>query len=266
MNSREATRQQLLLRAIASRGDGLALNGWVRESGARMGRGLAAYQANLGAAAERALAGTFPTVQQLLGDGSFAAMARHFVRRRPPVRGDLACFGEDLPAFLAASQTLRDEPYLADVARLEWAVQQAELAADDDREPEGLEHLASADPSRLRLYFRPGVTLVASLHPIASIWLAHRSDAPDRFAPVREAFASGRGEAALVRREGWRARVQRLDAADARFTQAALAGHDLATALDATGPEFAFDAWLVRAVRERWVAGIHLNTTPTLEP
>jgi hypothetical protein len=64
MSSREAVRQQLLLRAIVSRGDGLALNGWVRESGARMGRGLAAYQANLGAAAERALAGTFPTVQQ----------------------------------------------------------------------------------------------------------------------------------------------------------------------------------------------------------
>lgn len=258
MNTREATRQQLLLRAIVSRGDGLALNGWVRESGARMGRGLAAYQANLGAAAERALAGSFPTVQQLLGEESFATMARDFVRRRRPARGDLAWLGESLPAFIADTEGLRSEPYLADVARLEWAVQRAEAAADDDGPLCGLEQLAAHEPSRLALRFRAGTGMVASPWPVAGIWLAHRSDASDRFDGLREAFAAGRGETALVWRRGWRAQVCALDASDVPFTRAAFEGRDLAAALDAAGSSFAFDAWLACALREGWIAGIDL--------
>lgn len=264
MNTREAVRQQLLLRAIVSRGDGLALNGWLRESAGRLRRGLATYQANLGAAAERALAGTFPTVQQLMGGESFAAMARAFVRRHPPSRGDLAWLGEALPAFIADSDALRDEPYLADVARLEWAVQQAEAATDHDGPPQGLERLADSSASQLTLRFRPGVALLDSPYPIASIWLAHRSDEADRFATVRDAFANGRGETALVWREGWRARVCLLEAPDATFARATLAGSDLATALGVAGSHFAFDTWLMRALRERWIAGI--DTTTTLEP
>lgn len=264
MNTREAVRQQLLLRAIVSRGDGLALNGWLNESAGRLQRGLAAYQANLGAAAERALASTFPTMRQLMGDESFAAMARAFVRTHPPSRGDLAWLGEALPSFIADSEALRSEPYLADVARLEWAVQQADAAADHDEPPRGLERLADSDPSQLTLRFRPGVALLVSPYPVASIWLAHRSDADDRFSAVREAFASGRGETALVWREGWRARTCALEAPDAGFTQAAFEGRDLAAALGTAGPHFAFDAWLARALRERWIVGI--DTTTSLEP
>lgn len=260
MNAREAMRQQLLLRAVVSRGDGLALNGWLHESTSRLQRGLAAYQANFGAAAERALASSFPTVQQLIGEESFAAMARAFVRLHPPARGDLAWLGQSLPAFLADSEALRDEPYLSDVARLEWAVQQAETAADEEGAPQGLDQLADGDPARLTVRLKPGVALVVSPFPIVSIWQAHRSDAADRFAPVQSAFASGHGETALVWREGWRAQVTVLEAADARFTIAALAGHSLAAALDAAGASFTFDSWLATALRARWIAGLFTIT------
>lgn len=262
---REALRQQMLLRAILARGEGLTMQGWVREAAPRAQRGLQAYRANLGAAAERALASAFPTVQQLMGDGSFAAMARVFVRTHPPARGDLAWLGEPLPGFIAASESLSDEPYLADVARLDWAVQRAESAADyDDASPDGLERLADIDPAQLAMQLRPGLAVVESVHPIVSIWLAHHGhdgrDA-DRFAPVRGAFAAGRGECAVVWRDGWRARVAALAGADARFTRAVLAADNLAAALDAAGPDFAFEPWLVRALRDRWLAGIHLSET-----
>lgn len=256
---REALRQHLLLRAIVSGDDGLALQGWVGEAPSRMRRGLRAYQANRSSAAKRALEASFPTLMQLIGKESFAALARAYVRAHPPARGDLAWLGEALPAFVAASESLRDEPYLADVARLEWAVQQAECAADgNDASPEGMELLADTDPARLRMAFRPGTAVVASKHPIASIWLAHRSDAVDRFALVRAAFAAGRGECALVWRDGWRAQVAEIGAAEARFAQAALDGRSLAEALDAAGPEIDFEALLVRALRERWLASILL--------
>lgn len=254
---REALRQQTLLRAIAAHRDEPALQGWMRQAGPRVRRGLQAYQANLGAAAERALASSFPTVQQLVGAESFGVMARAYVRANPPACGDLARLGEHLPAFIAASESLRDEPYLADVARLDWAVQRAEGAADDDAPADGLERLADTDPARLRMRLRPGTAVVRSPHPVASIWRAHRSSGDDRYAPVRAAFAAGRGECALVWRSGWRACVAVLAAPDARVLLAALDGASLAAAVAAAGPEFSFEALLVRALREGWLAAIH---------
>jgi hypothetical protein len=93
-------------------------------------RGLQAYRANAGALAERALAAAYPDRAQLLGDESFAGMARAYWHHHAPVLGDVARWGAELPAFIAAAEQLAEEPYLADVARLDWAVHMAQSAAD----------------------------------------------------------------------------------------------------------------------------------------
>lgn len=260
-HEREALRQQALLSAIASQAGAPALQDWMRQSGPRLRRGLQAYRANLAAAAERALASSFPTVQQLVGAESFGAMARAYVHACPPAHGDLARLGEQLPGFIAASESLGDEPYLADVARLDWAVQCAEGAAHDDAPAHGLERLADTDPARLRMRLRAGTAVLLSPHPVASIWLAHRSGDADRYAPVRAAFAAGLGEGALVWRSGWRACVAALAAPDARFLLAVLTGASLAAAVDAAGPAFHFEALLVQALQGGWLAAIE-----TMEP
>jgi hypothetical protein len=54
--------------------------------------------------------------------------------------------------------------------------------------------------------------------------------------------------------------VSALEATEALFTSAALAGHSLAAALDAAGPSFAFDRWLATALRARWIAGLFTIT------
>ncbi len=254
---REALRQQMLLRALLGDARPAVVGGWMRD-GARFERGLAAYKANAGALAERALAAAFPTLQQLLGDESFAALARTFWRRHPPERGDVATWGEHLSSFIADDETLAPEPYLADVARLEWAVHACERAADAAGVVEGLDLLASHDPAALRLRFAPGLALVASPHPVATIWQAHRSDGDDadRFAPVRAAFAEGRGEPVLVARSGWQAHLRVIGQADARFVQALLEDHSLGAALDAAGPSFDFGTWLADALRGGWLRAV----------
>lgn len=257
---REALRQQMLLRALWQDARVGVLQGWVSDN--KAARGLRAYRANAGAAAEAALAAAFPTVAQLVGDESFAALARAFWQAEPPTRGDLAWFGERLPAFIESSEQLADEPFLADCARLDWAVHRAEAAADAGDQPEQLELLSALEPSQLRLKLRPGTTLIVSQHPVATIWLAHRSEVPDRFAPVREAFAEGRGENALVWRDGWRARVSAIADADARFTQAVLDGATLADALARAGDGFDFQPWLIAALQEHRLVGAEPTATP----
>ena len=252
---REALRQQMLLRALLGDARPGVVGGWLHAAarGPGVERGLAAYRANAGALAERALAAAYPTLQQLLGDDSFARLARHFWRRQPPQAGDITRWGGGLADFIADARTLADEPYLADVARLEWAVHAAATAADAGP-PQGLALLATHDPVELRLTLAPGSTLVVSPHPVLSIWLAHRAPSldagEDRFAAVRAAFAAGAGETALVTRQGWQPVVRALAAPGAGFTAAVLAGASLADALHAAGAAFDFEAWLLAALRQ----------------
>jgi hypothetical protein len=253
---REALRQRMLLRALWADARPGVVAGWLRDAPPRAARGLQAYRAHAGALAERALGAAFPTVAQLVGAESFAALARALWFAQPPQCGDIGCWGEDLAAFIAAAPQLADEPYLADVARLDWAVHVAEAAADGGPAT-GLQRLADTDPAVLQLRLRDGLALCRSAHPVASLWLAHRSDDADRFAPVREAFAAGRAESALVWRDGFKATVSLLPEAEARFVQAVLDGQPLAAALDAAGAEFDFERWLLQALRCGWLASVN---------
>ena len=252
----EAQRQQALLALLGGTAAPDALSRWLRDSAPRARRGLQAYLAHAGALAERALGAAFPTIAQLLGELPFAALARAFWQAHPPVRGDMAQWGDALPGFIAAAPDLAGEPYLADVSRLDWAVHCAEAVADAGQDPLGLERLASADPDRLWLHLAAGTVLLTSAYPVATIWLAHRSAEPDRFAPVRQALADGVGEHALVWRQGLQARVSPLPGPAAGFTQAVLAGQALGRALDSAEPGFDFQAWLLAALQQGWLARV----------
>jgi hypothetical protein len=251
---REALRQQLLVRALWRDAPSGALAGWLRDRD--VAPGLQAYRANGGASAERALAAAFPTVAQLVGDDSFAALSRAHWQVHAPEAGDLSLYGATLPAFIERSEQLAGEPYLADSARLDWAVHIAEQAADAPATPDGLALLGQHEPARLLLRLCPGTALVSSPHPIATIWHAHRSDADDRFARVRAAFAAGTAEHALVWRDGWRARVAAIAHDEARFVHALLEGASLAHALTAAGEAFAFETWLIDTLRERRLTAV----------
>ncbi len=255
---KEALRQQMLLRALLGDARLAVVAGWLRD-GTRFERGLAAYRANAGALAQRALAAAFPTLQQLLGEDSFAGLARAFWRRQPPTKGDMARWGADLAAFVASDEALASEPYLADVVRLEWAVHEAASAADAAA-PVGLEYLSTQDPAELWLRLAPGTALISSPHPVAAIWVAHRSADGDRFAAVRAAFAAGTGEHALVVRAGWRVDVVALAPAEARFTAALLSARPLARALKEAGGSFDFEAWLIAALQQQRLVAVAATT------
>ncbi|MBL0730481.1 DNA-binding domain-containing protein [Piscinibacter sp. HJYY11] len=249
--STEVKRQQALMAAILQREEGTALAPWLAARPAGVARGLQAYQANAGASAERSLAAAFPTVQALVGDDSFAALSRAFWHAEPPVRGDLAQFGAGLPSFIAASEQLADVPYLADVARLDWLLAEAERAQDAEVEPASLQLLSELDPAQLRLQLMPGVALLNSAHPVVSVWQAHRS--ADVGAQLRAALEAAPAEHALVWRDGWRACAEALDAAAARWMKSLLAGESLAMALIHAGEGFAFEPWLVQALQRQWL-------------
>lgn len=261
--AREALRQQALLSTLLRDSGAAGLADWL-QAGTPFARGLQAYQAHAGELAERALSAAFPTLQQLMGETSFAALARAFWHHSPPRCGDVARWGDDLPAFVAAAPDLADEPYLADVARLEWAVHEAQTAADTTPTAFGLQHLAQGDPEQLRLVPCAGTALVVSPYPLVSIWQAHHPEtqpqepSADAFAAVRRAFAQQRAEAALVWRHAWRVEVAAVPAAQVDFTRQVMQGVAVGPALQAAmnQGQFDFEAWLLVQVQRGWLAGV----------
>jgi hypothetical protein len=139
---------------------------------------LRVYRHHVSHSLAAALAATFPTVQALVGETFFGAQARAFVAGAPPTQPVLAEYGSDFPAFVGTYEPARALPYLADMARLDWALNVAfhspvgaRLTAAD---------LASVSTGRmlaLKVALAPGTALVRSPYPIDRIWRASQPGA-----------------------------------------------------------------------------------------
>ena len=94
-----------------------------------------AYSQNYIGGHSLALQNTFPGVHNRLGTEPFAALARVYVQHNPPLQWDLNLYGESFSALLAGqTQGGRasdfDWPWLAHLARIEYAISQAYYADD----------------------------------------------------------------------------------------------------------------------------------------
>jgi hypothetical protein len=147
---------------------------------------IAVYRNNVLGNYRHALAATYPVVRRLVGGPVFDATVAAFVRAHPSLHGDVNRYGGEMARFLAAYAPARTLAYLPDVARLEWAIDQANIAADAP--PLDLAALAAvpvAALGELRFALHPSVQIVKSRYPIFRIWQANQpgsagGDAVDR--------------------------------------------------------------------------------------
>jgi hypothetical protein len=237
--------------ALAADGAGLAPSPQLR-------RGLQAYRANGHVLAQRALAAAYPVVAALLGEENFGALARELWLADPPARGDIAQWGAALASFIEQLPDLRSaEPYLADVARVEWQLHRAATQADATTDPASFRLLAERDPAQLALRLAPGTGCIASAYPVASIVLAHgtvhEGDAVT-LEMAGERLRAGVAETALVWRAGLRPDVRLAQPGEHEFIAELQDGRSLADSLQAA-PGLDFGPWLALAVQEQLLLG-----------
>jgi len=136
------------------------------------------YRGNVLGNYRKALAATYPVIKRLVGAAFFDAASDSFVRGHPSTRGDINRYGANFGEFLRTYAPARDLRYLPDVARLEWAVDQANIARDAT--VLDLAALAKVPPElhgELRFSLHPSARLIVSSFPILHIWRANQPDA-----------------------------------------------------------------------------------------
>lgn len=106
-----------------------------------------------------ALASTLPRLQQLLGAEEFARIASEYIDLCPSNYPSIRWFGDRLATLLERSY--RHQPWIAELARWEWAIAGSFDAADG--EPIGVEALGTIAPEQwpaLQFEFHPSVQVV----------------------------------------------------------------------------------------------------------
>jgi len=206
------------------------------------------YRNNVVVSLSDALAAGFPVIRKLVGEDFFRAMAGVFVRAHPPVSPVLTFYGDAFPAFLEGFDPVAHLPYLADVARLEFALRQAYHAAD--AAPAPADTLQNPRLMEARLRLAPATRLVASPYPIHAIWRANTDpDAPQ---------AQGGAETVLITRPDWDPWPRLISAHSARFIAALLDGARFAEALEAAGEEHDLAATLPTLLDTKSIVAIEV--------
>lgn len=134
---------------------------------------LQVYRNNVRAMFDGALERTYPVLRRRVGGARFRALARAYHTAHPSRSGDLHWIGEAFPGWLDSQMAGGDETWLADLARLEWACEEALVA--ERRTALDPPALAAVPPEELAdtgLALQPCLRAIRSKYPVWSAWRA----------------------------------------------------------------------------------------------
>ena len=128
------------------------------------------YRNNVMSSLIDALGANFPAIQRLVGEEFFAALAKEFIALNPPEIPMLFHYGGRFAEFLEQFEPAADYPYLADVARVEFAWLQSYHASDAVVLDAGaLGAIPAEDVGNARFEAHPASWIYRSIWPAATL-------------------------------------------------------------------------------------------------
>jgi len=241
---------QMQLRQAVLGGDTAEIVAAIRGDGLDPAARIGIYRNHAFATLGASLQGTFPVVCRLVDERFFAYATYEYLREHPPHSRCLIEYGADFADFLADFEPCKALPYLADVARFEWALNiAASVREAAPLEPQALAAVPANDAAYVALRLQPSLSYLTSPWPIDAIWQANQEN---EVPPVDLASGSARLE---ICRAGDAVAWLRLDPATFAFRTALADGLVLAAAMAAaTLQDPAFD--LAAAVQHIFAKGL----------
>jgi hypothetical protein len=118
----------------------------------------------------------FASLEHLLGEEGFEALCRAYLAARPSASFTLRDLGNAVTSFVATEPPWRDDPLLADLARVEWAF--VEAFDGPDAAPFDPASVAAASEDawpRARIVFHPSLQRLTLRYPAHDYRIAARS-------------------------------------------------------------------------------------------
>jgi hypothetical protein len=206
----------------------------IRADGVSPAVRLGFYRTNVFENYRKALAATYPAVLKLVGSGFFGVLAREYAQRYPSLSGDVGRHAEQFAEFVRQHASAQELPYLSDVARLEWCMEESFNEADHT--PLSLASLARVPEEqvgRLRFLLAPSCRLMSSSFPALRIWEVCQTDFESEVA-----VDLGQGAVyVLVRRDGFSVIAEALSRGEYDMLMALAGGEEFGGACDAAWRE-----------------------------
>ena len=134
------------------------------------------------------LAEDFAAVHAVVGHERFHRLAADYLAVHPSRHPSLRMLGRELAGFLETHPFGAEWPYLADLARFEWALLEAFDAADASPiAPERLKSLPMEEWPRVKLSLTPSLRVIELSSPVQTVWSAvvnHEEPPPIAPAPT----------------------------------------------------------------------------------
>ena len=208
-----------------------------------------------------ALEATYPVVCRLVDRRFFGFAADRYIRRHPPGGPCLHEYGRTFGDFLERFPPCAGHPYLADVARLEWAMNVA-LHADDIPavEPTALTSVPPESVGQLVFRTDPSAVWLRSPWPVDRIW---RANQPEPGSEVTVDLAEGPARLEIRRRDDV-VTLRHLEPAEFAFRAGLGTGVTLEAATEAAleeDPAFDLTHALRAALGEALLTGFALEST-----
>lgn len=187
------------------------------------------YRNSMRAILHDALCASYPVVRRLVGERYFESLAWHYQHAHPSTSGNIQDYGGSLATFIDSQPDLIALPYLGDVARLEWLIQECARAAEPA--PADLGALLALPPQRygdLKFTLCVGARLLCSSYPILRIWQVNQEPVDS---PGVVSLAEG-GELLLVIRRGTDVEIERLCPGEFAFLCQLEQGHAIECAIE----------------------------------
>lgn len=146
-------------------------SGLVGPDGQPSARRFGVYRNNVLGSLSNVLKAAYPATCRIVGEEFFLVMARPYVIAAPPQSPRLIEYGAGFADFIETFEPAASLPYLADVARIERAWQEALHAAEAAPvPPAAVAAVPQERLARLRLALHPSLRVTVSAYPALTIW------------------------------------------------------------------------------------------------
>ena len=183
------------------------------------------YQSNVFGAINDYLQDVYPALCGVVGERFFKTLCRTYLQNEPPSEGDVHRYGAGLKTYFGHFDSLRELPYLSDLADYEWALHNAYFSElGDCLDP----HLFSQEELlNASIALNPSVSVISSPYPIFEI---HRQSLPDFEQEVAVDLNQGADQLLVFKQHG--VQTHKLSSVYAEFIIALQKNSTLVQAID----------------------------------